>query len=517
MWRRLSPRHGRSGASKDIRNTRRTAWPRGCGHQGRWCRGANKAGLHGIVALGGVMLCWATASPLAAAIQDVRLEMAQESLRYMAGHPADLSAPKHRWRKGFQLDLRQQKAEVPGGIGFGYYFNDTALLWTNSTILDYYIIAPSHAGGDMDYLLYLTSTCRSQLGTESLVSYRGQNEARFWVYDWAVMQGNQFQADQLQVNINLPTVHPEYLATRFDEFANSRQMCHVRNGTYYLDSTSGMCHWQNRVLLFNFKRADWDLIYSHNYASTNLTDNLFPGSDPASARAGSWGPVIEEFLDSGTYHNLNVIGFDLVRLFQDGNPHPWWLTPSNSYALQSTPFLVITEAPNTCFAAYTGPKSGPDVFQIASISRDLVSTQASIGLHSWPGRDYVLYTAPTPAGSWSQIGPPLTGNGANIDFKVPTLLAAASFRVGRFYNTGTLCVTANTNTASFSLSPATGLVSPYWVATPNGDRWDKTVVGLPPGTYTITFNAAPPSPAPPPQILTVSSNTIATVEVTYLP
>ena len=331
--------------------------------------------------------------------------------------------------------------------------------------------------------IFLTSTCRAQLNTESLVWYLAQNEASFWVFDWA-------RTSHWQVGINLPGDHPEYLANRPDEFANTRPMCHIRNGTYYLGISHSLYQWRNRVLLFNFPRGDWDLVYSYDYTTTNLSDNLFQ-----TGSGGYWGPIVETF---GGYTNVNPIGFDLARFFQDGDPAPRWLSPANSYRLQAYPFKSLTEAPNTSFAVYVG-SINPDAFLIAAISRNALSNQVTATLNSQPGRNYLLYTSSIPGPNWVQSGPPVPGSGGPIHFQRPATSPSAFFRAAAAYNSGTLCVTANTNTAGFSLSPTGGLVSPYWISTPNGDRWDKTVVGLAPGTYTVTFSNAPGLVPPAPQ------------------
>ena len=64
--------------------------------------------------------------------------------------------------------------------------------WTNFTIADYYVIAPTALGQYVD-TLYLTSTCRAQLGTESLVAYfYSTGDPQFWIYDWS-QPGNPWQ------------------------------------------------------------------------------------------------------------------------------------------------------------------------------------------------------------------------------------------------------------------------------------------------------------------------------------
>jgi hypothetical protein len=368
-------------------------------------------------------------------VEDRRETIARQSQQNRARRfPDGWLPPKHGWNGQTPLRPDDSKPwETPGGVGHGYYFNNGSLLWTNSTVADYYVVTPTVLGGYVS-TLYLTSTCRSQLGTESLIYYGDENEAQFWIFDWS-----QAPASPWQAGIDLPSDNPQYLATRPDEFAVARQMVHVRNGTWYLGYSGGQYNWENQVMLFDFIRGDWDLVYSHNYSSANLTNNIpTAGGDPV----GFWGPIVETF---DTYTNVNPVGFDLIRLFQDGDASPFWLTPGNSYALQSSPWNLLTEAPNTSF----------------------------------------------------------------------TVAVGSSYQNGGPYNLGTLCVTANTNAASFSISPPAGLVSPYWIMTPYSNRWDNVVVGLSPGVYTISFNAVPGLVTPAGQVFQIASNSISTVRATY--
>ena len=386
------------------------------------------------LAIAGVIWFGIGSSAVAAA-RDVRATVAEESAQYRARHfPNRGMPPKHDWR-GERAVARASETgelETPGGVGYGFYFYNSALLWTNSTTADYYIIAPTYSGGNVSFL-YLTSTCRSQLGTESLVAFSGMNEAGFWIYDWA-----QPAANRWQVMIDLPAAHPEYLMTRPDEFGIPRQMVHVRNGTYYTGYAAGQYQWRNRVQLFNSVSGGWDLIYSYDYGTTNLTDNLYSASGSS---IGFWGPIVETF---DTYTNVVPVGFDQVRLFQDGNPNSFWLSANNCYVLQSSPWQLLTMVSNTSFSVGVGQ------------------------------------TVPT--------GP---------------------------FNVGTLCVTVNTNTASFTLNPAGGITSPSWVVRESGNRWDKTVVGLAPGTYSISFGAVAGLTTPVQQSFAISSNNITSVQALY--
>src|SRR5579871_4747066 len=113
------------------------------------------------------LACLATASPGLAQTMDVRDKLARETAQYRAEHfPNGRTPPKLDWRGKGPLRAREQASPdtPPGGVGYGYYFYDYSLLWTNSTIADYYIITPTLLGPDADDQIYLTSTTRSQKG-----------------------------------------------------------------------------------------------------------------------------------------------------------------------------------------------------------------------------------------------------------------------------------------------------------------------------------------------------------------
>jgi hypothetical protein len=191
-------------------------------------------------------------------------------------------------------------------------------------------------------------------------------------------------------------------------------------------------------MLFNFNRGGWDLIYSYSYTTASLAANLY-----APGEGGWWGPIVETF---GAYTNVSPLGFDLIRLFQDGNRSPVWITPNNASVSQASPWQLLTLAPNTSFTVAVSP------------------TNLTIGS----------------------------------------------------YNVGTLCVTATTNAASFWLSPTAGLFSADWVLTPSSNTWDKTVVGLPPGEYSIHFNPVPGLDPPAAQVFAIAANKITTVQAPYV-
>jgi autotransporter-associated beta strand protein len=380
-------------------------------------------------------------------IRDRRAEVAQESQLFRALHfPNGIQPPKHAFSQGAPARKGEgpvslatainTNAATPGGIGYGLWYDGGLLEWSNSTVIDFYPITPSNLG-QVPSTLYLTATCRAQKGTESLIAYWSSRSPSFAVYDWS--QPN----DPWQVQIEVAT---NYLSQRPDEFGINRQMTHIRNGTYYLGITNGQYGFENRVMLFDFSRNGWDLMYATNYLVGSLTNNYYD----ASTSLGTWGPIVETF---DSYTNVGPVGFDLCRLFQDGQVN--WLVPSETSVQQngteenlswSTNWQLLAVAPNTSFAA-------------AVSTNNLVSSQQT--------------------------------------------------------NSGTLCVTANTNIASFWLNTNVGRASTGWVTTPANNTWDMTVVGIPPGEYAVYFGSVAGLDAPVPQMVSIAANSVATVQAVY--
>jgi hypothetical protein len=361
-------------------------------------------------------------------IRDRREDIAQQTKQYIALHfPNGKMPPKHDFSKIQPASKGQPKVSdyqanimnepPPGGVGYGLFYESTALLWTNFTIADYYIIAPTVLGQPVSFL-YLTSTCRAQLGTESLVAYDDTSGPQFWIYDWSQ------PSNPWQVLIDLPTNNPQYLTTRPDELAIPRQMVHVRNATYNTGFVGGLYQWENQTMLFNFNRGGWDFIYSHNYTTASLTNNLYVNT----SYYGSWGPIVETF---NSYTNINPVGFDLIHLFQDGNVN--WLTPSNCVAVGNQPESGISTSTNwqlLAVAPYTS-------FAAAISSNNLVSSQqtdfgtlyvtantnaASFGLNTNDGLASSGWVMDLSSNSWDMtvVGLPPAGYTINF-YPVPGL------------------------------------------------------------------------------------------------
>src|ERR1051326_1749438 len=117
-------------------------------------------------------LCWIfLTGALNAAIRDVREAIARSSAHQFSKHRG--SPPKHQWHQ-LQPSAGQTMPPVPGGTGFAFSFNNSSLPWSNSTVMVYYIGAPSTLGGISANCMCRTTPCRSQLGTEALIGYDGE-------------------------------------------------------------------------------------------------------------------------------------------------------------------------------------------------------------------------------------------------------------------------------------------------------------------------------------------------------
>ncbi len=460
-------------------------------------------------------------------VRDVRVEIAEETARFKAKHPIETYiAPKHSRTEIPWMMRSAEDGPTPGGVGYGYWFTGSELHWEDSTVLDMLVVTPSTVGGNMDYFLYLTSTNRSNLGVEAFISYYNQNEAQFKVYDWA-------RDDHWQTSINLPTSNPQYLTTRPDEFGHPRQMCRIRNATIYLGPGGAGYRWRNEALLFNFTLGVWDLLYSYEYSTVAKEENTYQTGE----HMGSWAPIVEIWTDEGDYDNLNRIGFDLTRLFQDGSPTSYWLLPSNSWKSQMSFFNVITRPLNRGFVVYTGP-TDPDgdgydnaeeaeagtnpnqassFFCVTDMAQYPSTNEVGVTVESVLGRLYRLYEKPSIGGAWSLVGSPTHGTGAPLELRGSLGFLERFHRVRVEYDMGALCVTTNTDEASFTLNPAGGTVPPDWSQMPNGDRWDKSVVGVPVGTYLLSFEPVTGMTTPADQWVTITRGDITHAEGIYTP
>jgi hypothetical protein len=210
-------------------------------------------------------------------------------LHLLRTHPI---APERRTALAQRFGGRMAAAEalpvaptrpVPGGVGYGVFYNDTfKTAFATGTSISWKIVCPTPPGGNVSDWLYLTATNRSSLGVEAFVSYHGQNDTTFNVFDWA-RPGDEWQTHALLADLG------EYLSMEVSHGENF-QVLQVMNTT--LETSPG--NWSNQVHLWNFPQSRWDLIYQFDYAADLAKQTT--------GWVGSWGPIVETFQDaySGT-------------------------------------------------------------------------------------------------------------------------------------------------------------------------------------------------------------------------
>jgi len=177
---------------------------------------------------------------------------------------------------------------VPGGVGRGFFYNDTFRTgFAQGTSSYFEIVCPDRPSGNVDTFLYLTGMNRSGRGLEAFVSYHGQDEPRFKVFDWSRPEAEHWQTD---IGFG---ILGSYLGTT-SAHGRNYQTIGVWNSTYELSPA----RWRNEALLWNRAAGRWDLIYQHDYTGTY--------AEQVGGWVGSWGPIVETF--QNTYYCTNPMG-----------------------------------------------------------------------------------------------------------------------------------------------------------------------------------------------------------------
>jgi hypothetical protein len=215
-------------------------------------------------------------------------------------------------RKALEAFDKKKTEPVPEGVGYGMFYTSTfRTAFARGTSFYYEIVCPTQPGGNVNTWLYLTATNRAQKGVEAFVAYRGQNDTRFKVFDWA-------RSDQWQTNIPFANLTSYLRSTVVHGW--SLQVLIVLNSTIEI----GTNRWRNEVLLHNRAANRWDLVYRFDYPSTTV--------EQQGGWVGSWGPILETFQNS--YSNTARLGFLNTMLSARNGAGQWgnWgvLTTSQS-------------------------------------------------------------------------------------------------------------------------------------------------------------------------------------------
>jgi hypothetical protein len=229
-----------------------------------------------------------------------------------------------------------QDAPAPGGVGYGVFYNDDyKQAWNAGTATSYDLICPQAPGGNVDTWLYLTTTNRAAYGVEAFVSYYGQNEPLFKIFDWAQAETNPWQ-------IALPFSQLGAHLFPRAQSGKAPQVLSIKNATFLLGSQ----FWRNEVHLYNYQPHGWDLVYQYDYwADTWWQKNSW---------IGSWGPIVETF--QPFYTGTNPLGARrtlLTEADENGHWNAWSLLQApESYVRQDNAgFELRNIAPNFAFVA----------------------------------------------------------------------------------------------------------------------------------------------------------------------
>jgi hypothetical protein len=196
---------------------------------------------------------------------------------------------------------RAKIGPVPGGVGYGMFYTAPFRgAFAQGTSLYFEIVCPNPPGGNVTTWLYLTATNRAAKGVEAFVSYNGQSEPHFKVFDWA-------RPDPWQTDVPFGQLG-SYLRTG-SAHGQPHPVLPVWNSTYQI----GANQWRNEVYLPNHAQNRWDLIYRFDYSATQ--------ADQKSGWVGSWGPIVETF--QASYQHTNPMGALNTMLIGRNNAGQW--------------------------------------------------------------------------------------------------------------------------------------------------------------------------------------------------
>jgi hypothetical protein len=218
---------------------------------------------------------------------------------------------------------------IPGGVGYGAFYKDGALEFSNSSALYYYIVTIPNIGDATNQWLYLTSTNRSPKGVEALVSYHQQDNPMFMVFDWS-------KTGNARWSLSRPYSQLSDYLTPYTAEGHQYQTIYVANSTRRIAGT----RWINEVMLYNRNTNAYDLVYSNEYdlAATDEQKYLW------------WGPIVETFPPFPT--QTNDIGFFEARLLQDGAAPSLLTSDLTDLKIDNPGFQVVFDRPNYSFVVH---------------------------------------------------------------------------------------------------------------------------------------------------------------------
>lgn len=252
--------------------------------------------------------------------------------------PEERAAALAQLTSKFPFPRKKTTAPIPGGVGYGVFYNPAFKTnFVTGTAICWDIICPNPPGGNVNTFLYLTATNRSALGVEAFISYDGQNQTFFKVFDWA-----RYPVAPWQTNIPFASLG-NYLRTE-SAHGNSYQTIMLINLTVQTNTNQ----WSNQVWLWNQAASRWDLVYQYGYPATL--------AQQTTGWVGSWGPIVETF--QNPYSGTRPMGALNIQLISRNAANQWgaWhsVTASDSYIrTDNVGFSLLFLDPNYNWAVHS--------------------------------------------------------------------------------------------------------------------------------------------------------------------
>ena len=222
-------------------------------------------------------------------------------------------------------------APVPGGVGYGAYYKEDSLAFTESSMLRYNIVVIPQIGNNQNQWLYLTSTNRAPKGVEAYVSYKQQDNPKFKVFDWS-------KVGQARFALSRPySLLADYIGPH-QAGSFVYQTLYVSNSTRRL--VAGGDRWINEVMLLNRQTGNYDLVYSNEYDLAQTDEDNYKW----------WGPIVETFPPFP--FTINDVGFFEAQLLQDDRPPKMLTTDVTNLRTDHPGFEVVLRDPNHSFVVH---------------------------------------------------------------------------------------------------------------------------------------------------------------------
>lgn len=196
--------------------------------------------------------------------------------------PGSGDSPKRPRRMPSRVPRTAERAvgksgEAGGYVGFGIIYEDAfRTQFATGAMLQWEVVFPDRAGGNLVDYLYLTAMNRAALGLEAHISFCGQDEPTFEVFDWARPDGQ-----RNQVSCRVASL-PDFVYER--EVGGTRyRVLGILNTTVELQPG----RWRNEAHLFSASAQEYRLQYGFDYDATLPQQH--------GGENGWWGPVVELF------------------------------------------------------------------------------------------------------------------------------------------------------------------------------------------------------------------------------